>query len=98
MALIPNIAAVEATLSRNHNAEPFRFAGGADLSKAFDRLAWQHGAAAMQRMALPPNILHAISSAWHQQQRWLTTANFVSSRPHSTQCLRRERNPAACFV
>ena len=86
-ALIPNLAAVEANLSNNANADNYRYVGGADLSKAFDRLAWQHGIAAVRRMCFPPTIGHAIADAWGQQRRWLTTANYVSNRPYTAQCL-----------
>ena len=86
-ALIPNLAAIEANLSNPDQAEDYRFVGGADLSKAFDRLAWKHSTAAMQRMGIPAGINNAIPAAWRQQQRWLTTANYVSNRPYPTQCL-----------
>ena len=86
-ALIPNLAAVEANLSNSDQAEDYRFVGGADLSKAFDRLAWQYSTAAMQRMGIPAGINNAIAAAWRQQQRWITTANYVSGRPYSAQCL-----------
>jgi hypothetical protein len=33
----------------------------------------------MQRMGLPAGISNAIAAAWRQQQqRWLTTASYVS--------------------
>ena len=51
------------------------------------RLAWKHSTAAMQRMGIPAGINNAIAAAWRQQQRWLTTANYVSNRPYPAQCL-----------
>ena len=86
-ALIPNLAAIEANLRNTDQAEDYRFVGGADLSKAFDRLAWKHSTAAMQRMGIPAGINNALAAAWRQQQRWLTTANYVSNRPYPAQCL-----------
>jgi len=86
-ALIPNLAAIEANLRITDQAEDYRFVGGADLSKAFDRLAWKHSTAAMQRMGIPAGINNALAAAWRQQQRWLTTANYVSNRPYPAQCL-----------
>ena len=85
-ALIPTLAHIEASMV-DDTLPKYRYAGTADLSKAFDRLDRRYATAALSRMGMPRGVLLAISNAWQQQQRWITSATQVSQHPCTAHCL-----------
>ena len=86
-ALIPTLAAVEASSAHPQGNNTISFVGATDLSKAFDKMAWIRSIAALTRMGLVNKIINPLKDAWKNQKRWLTSANHVSKRPYPTNSL-----------
>ena len=55
------------------------FLGAADLTKAFDKLAFCYPAHALGRMGFPAGLTHALSRAWEHQTRWIQLGRHVGS-------------------
>ena len=85
-ALIPTLAAVEASLA-DPQAEKISYVGATDLSKAFDKMAWKYSIEALSRMGMPQKIIGPLKNAWHNQKRWMATANHIGKNPYSTNSL-----------
>lgn len=85
-ALIPTLAACEASLA-DPQAEKISYVGATDLSKAFDKMAWKYNIEALSRMGMPQKIIGPLKNAWHNQKRWMATANHIGKIPYSTNSL-----------